>query len=221
VRGDVAGVIGLPPEDAWLIDPANEKLITPVDERGLVIVSELVRAVKATVDSSYEWPVHLSVHHFYWAAGWYKSAFAGPHATISRELPIHKGLVPRVFENWLHKVTIAPDVPDPDVIDYRVEAWTVAEDLFKSMRQAIRAERRARRIADIAGVNEESAVGLEAMADILHKNFRDIDDHLERLARIPSEFRLVESSDSLATLAARLGPIAMPKLVPLFRAVAA
>jgi hypothetical protein len=56
----------LPPPDAWLIDPRQEKIETPLDERNLIDIPKLIGAIKLTVDPSYQWGGELDVHHFYW-----------------------------------------------------------------------------------------------------------------------------------------------------------
>lgn len=230
LMGDVPGESGLPPEEVWLINPARDKLLTPVDERGLIIIPELIQAVKGTVDPSYKWPPHLSVHHLYWEGWWYESRFAGDSARKFRELSIHKALLPRIFENWLHKVTEPPDVPDPEVMEYRVKAWNVAESLFRSVRQAVRWERMARRRAALLErkhdvlpdeFNGEDMIGREVIGAILDKHFKGMDREIARLEQIPREFRLVEPDGSHHNLAAQLGTIVMPRAMQLVRAVAA
>jgi hypothetical protein len=228
--GDVPGECGLPPEKYWLVDPAEKQIPTPVDARGLILVPELIQTVKNTVDPEYKWPPHLSVHHLYWEGWWYESAFAGDSARKFRELPIHKALVPRMFENWLHCITEPPDVPDPEVMEYRVEAWSVAESLFRSVRQAVNWERKARRRAALLErkpetlpeeFNGEDIIGREVIGASLQQHFAGMDRELARLERIPPEFRLVEPDESHITLAAQLGKIVGPRAMQLTRFAAA
>lgn len=229
-RGDLPGEPGLPPESVWLINPEQDKFETPIDERGLILVPELIQAVKDMVDTTYQWPMHLSVHHFYWHSGWYDSAFAGPYAQKFRDLPIHKGLVPRVFENWLHKVTIEPDVPDPEVMELRVQGWNAAEHLFRSVRQAVvwekRARRREARIRQNPGIvpaefDGEDVFGKEILQDILNRHFVSVERAIEQHQRVPQEFRLVQLSEQWEVLGEQLGRLIMPKAMQLVRAIAA
>ena len=133
---DILQTDGLPPENVWLVDPRDpnfERLATPVDERGLIEISKLVEAVKTTIDQKYKWQGPNDVHHFYWPEHNYPHDDARSRNTsrqVFHNLPIHKGLVPRVFHNWLHSVTEPPEMPDREVMTYRVEAWDVAKYLF-------------------------------------------------------------------------------------------
>ncbi len=230
-RGDQPGESGLPPQEVWLIaDPEKTKIDTPLDDRGLVAIPELIQVVKDTIDPGYTWPMHLSVHHLYWQGWWYQSGFAGPYANAFRELPINKALVPRVFENWLHKVTIPPPVPDPEVMRYRVESWAVAKNLFKSVRQAVVWEKRARRRDAFIRANPsvlpeefegEDLIGRAVLEDTIRDNFRNIERNLELLYEIPPEFRLIEPDATQEDLTKGLGKIVVPKALQLVGAVAA
>ncbi|MEO6761072.1 MAG: hypothetical protein ABI220_01685 [Candidatus Saccharimonadales bacterium] len=229
-HGDVVGVSGLPPKDYWLIDPDKEKLETPVDDRGLIDVSGLIRVVKDSIDPAYKWPTHLSVHHLYWEDEWYSSAFIGDHGQKFRELPIHKALLPRVFENWLHRVTSAPDIPDPDVMHMRIESWQAAKLLFESVRKVVVWERRARRRESLIyrhpeilpyEFHGEDMIGKEILGGILTKNFGSLEPAIERHRRIPKEFQLLDTSGPPIQLAAALGKLVAPKALDLARAVAA
>jgi hypothetical protein len=170
------------------------------------------------------------VHHLYWENTWYDSAFIGDHGQKFRNLPIHKALVPRVFENWLHKITIAPDVPDPDVMHLRNESWQSAELLFRSMRKAVVWEKRARRREQLLQrrpdilpeeFHGEDVVGKEILEGILTKHFGGLEYALERHAQIPAEFRLIDTSEPPRLLAAALGKLVAPRALQLVRTVAA
>jgi hypothetical protein len=230
VYGDIAGESGLPPEEFWLINPDRDKFETPVDDRGFVDVPTLIQAVKDTMDPVYEWPEHLSVHHLYWKEDWYSSAFIGMNGQKFRELPIHKAMLPRVFENWLHKVTVPPDVPDPELMHRRIQSWNVASDLFHTVRSAVKWERRARRRADYITANPsvlpkefegEDIIGKEVIGRIMTKYFSGIEIHLERIQAIPEEDRLIDPELDPRELASQLGRIVIPASLRLTNAVAA
>ncbi len=225
----------LPPPDARLVNPNAadfEPIPTPVDERGIIKINTLVDQVKATVDPNYAWPKHTSVHHFYWPEAWYKMPYDAPtdNPVVFRNLPINKGLVPRVFENWLHQVTAPPVLPEREVRVYTVEAWLVARDLFRMARKTVQwqrlAERRRQLIAqnpDIVmhGFNGSDEIGEEIMHEIFDKNFRGVSWHLERNAQLPEAFRLLPSSEEPATIAQALGKIVVPRSLKLINRVAA
>src|SRR4051812_48225255 len=112
ILDETARLLDYPPPDTWLINPDKDKFETPVDDRGFVDINTLIRAVKETVSSDYEWLDNVNVHHFYWKEEWYHSRFIGMNALRFRELPVHKALLPVEFHNWLHRVTLPPDIPD-------------------------------------------------------------------------------------------------------------
>lgn len=225
----------LPPPDARLINPHAtdfSPLATPVDERGLVDIHTLIDQVKATVDPNYIWPKHASIHHFYWPETWYKMPYHEPYENPAafRNLPINKGLVPRVFENWLHQITIPPVLPEREVRAYTVEAWFVARDLFRMARKTVQwqriAERRRQLIADnptivTEGFNGTDIIGEEIMHEIFEKNFRGVTRHIERNAQLPEAFRLLPITEEPATIAQALGKIIVPRSLKLVNRVAA
>lgn len=223
--------VTLPPPDARLINPHTDKLDTPLDDRGLVDITQLITDVKATVDPDYEWSPSVSVHHFYWPGSRYpyNSAPSAAHnKSTFRNLPIHKGLVLREFENWLHVTTLPPPVPEQDVRQYCVEAWIVARDLFKMARKTIQWERQSRRRRELIrnnphiiaeGFNGEDIIGEEIMQEILEKNFRGFEHQLNRNARIPEEFRLVQLDKSPDKIAQQLGQVIVPRTLLLAKMI--
>jgi len=223
----------LPPLDVQLIDPRKDKIDTPIDDRGLIDVTALVREVKATIDPSYEWPTRVGVHHFYWPESSYLGAQGEKpeyHPATFRDLPINKGLVPRVFENWLHKITNPAALPDEEVMYYYTEAWFVAKRLFESARNVVQWERKARRrVVHLmedpsilpSDFNGEDIVGNEIILETLSKHFRGVDMQLERLHEIPQEFRLLEPHNFSVANASTLGKLVVPRSLRLVKAVAA
>lgn len=211
----------LPPPEVRLIDPSNDqslRIVTPLDSRDLIDISQLITDVKATIDPDYQWPSEASVHHFYWPDSLYpsKPGRAGNNPALFKNLPIHKGLVPRVFENWLHKVTLPPPIPEPEVRQYRVEAWTVAKDLFKMARKTVQWEKMARRRRELIarnphiikdGFDGSDLIGEEVMHEIMERNFRGFERQLNRQDRIPVEHRLIELGNTPARVATDLGKL--------------
>lgn len=190
-----------PPRDAWLIAPCNrlEKLPTPIDERGLVLIPDLIAAVDELVDPSFTWPLTNpppDIHHAYWEAAWYpkvsRASIINPR--YFRELPVHKVRVPRMFHNWLHLVTIPPKRPSIEVMAYRVEAFRVARQLFELASNALALENNFDRWAAQNGLTSRNC------DDLFEDNFSQaaagILGHLavERAmaGEVPAEFRLVE-----------------------------
>jgi hypothetical protein len=220
----------IPPEEVWLINPDNDKFETPTDDRGFVDVHALIQAVKDTIDPEYEWPDDVNVHHFYWKEEWYHSRLIGANALRFRDLPVHKALLPVEFHNWLHRVTIPPDVPDPELIRRRNESWTVAADLFATSRGIVQWQKRARRRAELlerqpdilpSWYNGEDIIGREVFSRMAQKHFTGIELNLERLLRIPEEDRFVDVEATPHEIASMLGRLIVPGAMKLTSAVAA
>lgn len=228
----------LPSREFCQIDLGNPEeyyhsLDTPVDERGLIDIPQLIQVVKTCVNPNYTWPQELSVHHFYHPGSWYPyqpqdGEASNPH--VFRNLPIHKGLMPRQFENLLHWVTREPPMPDKDVMRYRVEAWTVAKNLFRMARHTVQWEKRARRRRELiaaqpaiikAEFNGQDIIGEEIIEEVLSRHFRGIEHQIKRHENIPTEFRLVAFDGSAEVLATSLGKLIVPSSLSLVKAVAA
>ncbi len=225
--------IYLPPLGARLINPSKEKIQTPIDDRGLVDVPKLIQVVQETIHPEFRWTWPLNVHHFYWHEADYP--YEKEFGTINnpstfRELPINKGLLPKVFHNWLHLVTIPPPKPSPEVMNYRVEAWTVARSLFRNMQGSVQWERKAsRRVGFLEHnpgtldekLNGEDIYGKAVMVDTLDTYFRGAEYHIRRLDQIPEDFRLFDPDQPRQILATQLGQLVVPRqlrsLIPVDR----
>src|SRR4051812_35241310 len=75
-QGDIPGEPGWPDPDAWLINPFQDKIDTPTDDRGLVRYDALIQDIKDTLDPDYEWPNEVSLDHMYYEEEWYHSVWA-------------------------------------------------------------------------------------------------------------------------------------------------
>lgn len=217
----------LPPPDARLFNPrvfVDDRIPTPTDSRGLVDIPQLIADVKETIDPSYQWTGELDVHHFYWYASLYPylKGDSNRNPAFFRNIPVHKGLVPRSFHEWLHIVTEPPPVPEPEVMSYRIEAWMVARDLFKMARKTVQWEKKQRRRRELVaanpdilseGFNGEDIIGEEIMHEVLEKNFRGFERQLERQERIPEVYRILDITGTPKKVATNLGKlVARPSL---------
>lgn len=214
----------LPPRDAWLIDPTDpEQLIaTPQDEFGLIDTLSLLQRVKATVDPSYVWPRQTRDHHLYWPEANYPFVPGVPasyNPRHFRELPIHKVRIPLQFERWLHTVTIAPEIPDPEMMRVRVDAFQRARLIYKKAHDTVREERllyqRRRQVARNPDVSRFVVDGVDVaseayFSETINLAFDALLHHLEDHERIPPEHRLFDPSQAPHTIATELGRIVEP-----------
>jgi hypothetical protein len=214
-EGDIPGETGWPDPDAWLINPFTNKIDTPTDDRGLVRYDALIQDLKDTLDPDYEWPDEVSLDHIYYKEEWYHSVWAPQCATRFRELPVHKAIVPRVFENWKHLVAIPPAVPSAEVMQLRIESWDIAAKLFASIcntevwRQ--RADGRSRLLIEKPqilkpehhGVDE---IGQAVIREMLNKHFKGVERNLARLELLPPEFRMADPYSEPLEIASQLHP---------------
>lgn len=225
VMGEAFRLETLLPPDARLVDPTDpdQRIQPEYDDRGLLNIEKLTQDVIATVDPAYQWSNELNIHHFYWPAVSYphiKNGAVYENPALFRNLPIHRGLMPRAFHAWLHIVAEPPLMPDPEVIRYRNEAWAIAKDLFKTARQTIITEKLARRrrlyVANNPDTlrqefNGEDQVGIEAMQQLLERNFRGFERHMVRQEALPKEHRIFDLDGSPKKIATELGRIVVPR----------
>lgn len=74
----------LPPRELWLFTPGkDERLPTPLDERGLVDPAALLEIVKSTIDPAFTWESDEKpdAHHLYWEHNLYPN---DPYASSIR-----------------------------------------------------------------------------------------------------------------------------------------
>lgn len=172
----------LPPRELWLFNPKKEALLeTPLDERGLVDMIGLIALMKTTVQPGYEWNSQfVDEHHLQWPDRWYPRGEVNldtPH--VFRNLAISKVMVPRVFHNWVHRVTEPPIMPDPEVMNYRIDAQRVAISLFRAVKNVKTTARKR-------GLDDE---GLEKL---LVQRFDSFSTTYEKAKQTPREFQLLD-----------------------------
>lgn len=206
---------GLPPEEFWAITP-TEKEPTPTDDRGFIIVDDLVTIVKRYIRPEYPWPNIKDIHHLYYYAAEYQQVEQDSGGVIPslrfRELAINKLLVPRYFHNVLHIVTERAPMPDTEAMRYRIQAWECASNLFASVRSATKTQRMARRLAErAADVNsdEQKKVNDEYMNQQFLRHFRGVGRHLGALTLIPIEYWPFSPDMSARVAAGRVGDMVL------------
>jgi len=195
-------------------DPA-QKIPTPCDHRGLIVVEALVSAVKGTVAPSYRWSGRRTVHHLYYYEDLYPSRpFSADNPRAFRDLPPHIVSVPKDFEEWCEKVMLPADVPDPEVRTTCLRAWSIARGLYRMASYSIRTERQANRRVDQLG-NESGLIwrnpgdtdeaAVERMADRFVKQMSGFELHMEWNAGIPEDYRYIDVNASPEEAARQLG----------------
>lgn len=224
----------MPPPDARLVNPfarGFEPFPTPTDDRSLVNIDGLITLVKSTVDPAYQWPTEANDHHFYWPKATYTDTVVSENPyerlRLFREINVHRGYIPRVFENWLHVITAPPAVPPVEVRQYRIEAWLVARDLFRMARKTIVSEKnidkRYRQIQLSPGTIEggQDSIAEEILLEAWTRNFEGYEMQLERQEKIPPEHRLFHLPESPHEAATSLGHIVARRSLKLINRVAA
>lgn len=185
---------GLPPAQYWIIDP-SQKHKTPVDNRGLIVVDELIETTKQYICPEYQdWGIP-DKHHLYYTSTVYELIEALSRGDIPahqfRELPVNKILIPRRFHNVIHRVMLPADVPRPKVMRNYIDAWTTARNLFAGVRSAVDSEcakyRRGRKGQH--GLSEQEIVDEEISEEVLRRHFTTISGHVGALALISDTFR--------------------------------
>lgn len=206
-------------------DPAN-KIITPVDENGLIKIPDLLLAVRATLDPDYKITGTQDDHHYYYYDCWYPYVSSGPNPYAFRNLPIHIGHMPRPFHQWIEKVTIPADVPSPAVMQIAVETFNIQKNMFRTERERIRWERRLRRRemtlaeqpADIhRAADDHDSAGIDYSKWRAERYERGIRRRREHLESIPEGLQLADLSSPPSRIAAQLGAVVMKRSMPTSR----
>lgn len=216
---------GYPAEQYRLVDP-DYRIYTPVDSRGLVDIHRHVDLVKQTLSSEIEWSGRaVNIHHFYWPSSDYPSIFSSNRELELkfRNLPIHLGVMPNQFHNWLHKISEPPAKPPTETMEYRVQSWEVAASLFNTVCDYKRRTRRY--LGTVLEGLDRSYLG--ALTDVEFEVINDLyDDFFDRLSsvhqelyRVPEEFRLVDPDLPFDTLTRTVGKMVGAKALYFTRTV--
>lgn len=168
-------------------------LPSQIDDRGVVDIFATVEQALSLIDANYIFPKeHCDEHHFVWERAWYMPLNFGGDSTPSkyREIPFHKGYLPRQLHNFIHVAVAPPPIPDMEVMRSRVEAYELAKKLFGAARSAVQFERGV--MQSPAGRNRSSRlrnIDTEVMEEILlsmHDRFQD------ELSRAPEATEFVD-----------------------------
>jgi len=202
---------------------ADYQLAAPVDERGIVDIYATVDTALNLVDPEYVWPrdsPQPDIHHFVWERAKYHPRYWNEsHVPRDyREIPFHKGYMPRQFHDFLHTVMTPPPIPSLEVMQRRVASYEVARDLFLAARQAIMFNRHPEHLS---GVRLSPTGELELEEDILQTICQNMQDNFTRLhAHVQQDNEFISPKDAidapLETIARTLGKIAAHDGINLF-----
>ena len=223
---------GLPPHHLWTKEAKKRRIETPEDDRGVVLIDELIDRVKDSVKEPWDWRGNLDVHHFYWPKSIYPHNPFDKAANPStfRNISIHKGLVPRPFHDYLHRVTVPPPQPSKEIMGYRIEAYNVVKNLFELTRNSVHRHRIQKPFLyrhgdlELPKNNETYSedIGEEIMKEILAHKFSDYETRLRQVQAIPDEFKLIDVNErdgSIQLIATRLGQLVGGKSLNLAPAI--
>lgn len=170
----------LPPPEARLWNPETQgRFQTPVNDVGIVDLDQLVMLGKVTIDEFFDWSSRVDVHHLQWP----RSQYIDDKLSMDfRELSWRKATVPRKFHNWLHRLTLPPELPSREVMRYAIKAETTAKALAETAGLAMRLTR-------IKAIDDKT---LEAR---LAQQLDEYNQHVEVARSIPPEFQTLRPVD--------------------------
>jgi hypothetical protein len=106
---------------------------TPVLANGIVDHQQLVENVAALVSKDYRWRApFFDEHHLHWKGYYYNPGLHNDSNIPKqfRDLNIHKLWIPREFHDFIHAVTLPPDVPTLEVMAQSVEEYRHKEYMY-------------------------------------------------------------------------------------------
>lgn len=129
----------------------NEYAIeTPVDpETGIVDHEALMDLMKQEVDPTHTWQApFFDEHHLHWYAHRYESSFQlnVELAAEFRDMPVNKIWAPRQFHNFIHAVTIPPEVPSSDAMRVAVKDFRRKSYIYRISHNALTISARLERV---------------------------------------------------------------------------
>lgn len=202
---------------------AAHQLSAPIDERGIVDIYKTVETAMQLVDPEYVWPrdePRPDIHHFVWERDSYHPRhFDGSRIPRDyREIPFHKGYLPRQLHDFIHATIAPPPVPEFEVMRRRTEAYESAKALFLAARLAISVNRKP---YILKGVERSETGELLLEHDILMSILERMrDEFANRKGRVTPDNEFIADVDlseaPMETVARHLGRIAAHDGVNLF-----
>lgn len=201
--------------------PPIERVPTPVNQYGLVKKDVLESMVFSAFQSLYPdqpelWQAHpLTKHHLYWPKQDYL-ANTQPMTAIQkirqdfRSLEHNQLEVARVPHNILHDITLEPEMPDDDIMQYRLQYAHLGNTAFRSAMWVIKLDRQLRRLRGELPSQGEIGTATSRQRGI-DRNLRKYYQSIEEIAEIPQELHVikVDPNKSLRVVARSLGPLVL------------
>lgn len=204
----------LPPHEYWLVDPRQEKMPVPLDDRGLVDSLAVAQTLRSTIDPRYKFHLKSDDHHEQHDEDRYKDEIEKHFRT----LPINIVKLPRDAHVLLHHLFEEPIKPDREVMKLVSEGFSVTNGIYTNASEVIRLERHKQRIIDgtLRPKQGEFRSEISRQRGIdFHK--RQFEEWLQRYENLPTEAVLepVRTGASMKNIAKTLGAsaiIRMPRL---------
>jgi hypothetical protein len=125
-------------------------LETPVDPTtGVVDHEKLMELMRGLVDPDYKWQApFFDEHHLHWFAHRYETSFQPNEMLASefRDMAINRMWVPRQFHDFVHAVTIPPDVPSLEQMRASVKDFRRKSYIYRISNDAITITERLNRV---------------------------------------------------------------------------
>lgn len=136
---------------------------TPTLANGIVDHQQLIEDVRGLVSSEYRWRApFFDEHHLHWRGYYYNPGLHHDSQIPKqfRDLNIHKLWVPREFHDFIHAVTIPPDVPDFDAMEESVRQFRQNEYMYTISSEVITLRERGERAIPLPRKNETDTLRL-------------------------------------------------------------
>ena len=154
---------------------------TPVDpETGIVDHESLMGLMKQEVDPTYKWQApFFDEHHLHWYAHRYESSFHNNSelAAEFRDMPVNKIWAPRQFHNFIHAVTIPPEVPSGEAMRTAVKDFRRKSYIYRISNNALTITERLSRVQRFE--NKGDVMYIDPQTRMVTRNIETLDQWRE------------------------------------------
>ncbi len=201
--------------------PLIERVPTPVNQYGLVKKDVLENIVFSAFQSMYPsqpelWQAYPPTkHHLYWP----KQDYVANNQPVTqvqkvrqdfRSLEHNQLEIARVPHDILHDITVEPEMPDDDIMQYRLQYAHLGNTAFRAAMWVIKLDRQLRRLRGELPSQGEIGTASSRQKGI-DRNLRKYYQSIEEIADIPQELHVVkvDPNKSLRVVARSLGLLVM------------